>query len=92
MSDYPKWESTPACVGTDTELWFNEDDEPGYKEKNLLQRICAGCEVKSQCLNYALRHSVMGYWAGTTPRERQQMRSKLGIISTPIYSAWNIDE
>jgi WhiB family redox-sensing transcriptional regulator len=90
MTDYPKWESTPACSGTDTELWFNEDDEPGYREKLLLQRICSGCEVKNQCLDYALRHSVMGYWAGTTPRERQQLRKKLNIISTPIYSAWDI--
>ena len=90
MSDYPKWESTPACAGTNTELWFNEDDEPGYREKNLLQRICASCEVKNQCLEYSLKHSVMGYWAGTTPRERQRLRKQLGIVSEPIYSAWDI--
>jgi len=90
MSDYPKWESTPACAGTDTELWFNEDDEPGYREKNLLQRICASCEVRNQCLEYSLKHRVMGYWAGTTPRERQRLRKKLGIVSEPIYSAWDI--
>ena len=90
MSDYPRWESTPACAGTDTELWFNEDDEPGYREKNLLQKICAGCEVRNQCLDYSLRHSVMGYWAGTTPRERQRLRKKLGIISKPIYLARDI--
>ncbi len=90
MSDYPKWESTPACAGTDTELWFNEDDEPGYREKNLLQRICASCEVRNQCLEYSLKHSVMRYWAGTTPRERQRLREQLGIVSEPIYSAWDI--
>lgn len=90
MSDYPKWESTPACAGTDTELWFNEDDEPGYREKTLLQRICASCEVRNQCLEYSLKHSVMGYWAGTTPRERQRLRKQLGIVSEPIYSAWDI--
>ena len=90
MSDYPKWESTPACAGTDTELWFNEDDEPGYREKNLLQRICASCEVRNQCLEYSLKHSVMGYWAGTTPRERQRLRKQLGIVSEPIYSGWDI--
>jgi WhiB family redox-sensing transcriptional regulator len=90
MSDYPKWKSTPACAGTDTELWFNEDDEPGYREKILLQRICASCEVRNQCLEYSLKHSVMGYWAGTTPRERQRLRKQLGIVSEPIYHAWDI--
>ena len=90
MSDYPKWDSTPACAGTDTELWFNKDDEPSYSEKNLLQRICASCEVRNQCLEYSLKHSVMGYWAGTTPRERQRLRKQLGIVSEPIYIAWDI--
>jgi WhiB family redox-sensing transcriptional regulator len=90
MNDYPKWESTPSCVGTDTELWFTKNDEPSYDEKNLLQRICAGCEVRNQCLEYSLKHNVMGYWAGTTPRERQRLRKKLGIVSEPIYLAWDI--
>ena len=90
MTDYPKWESTPACAGTDTELWFNKDDEPSYSEKNLLQRICASCEVRNQCLEYSLKHSVIGYWAGTTPRERQRLRKQLGIVSEPIYLAWDI--
>jgi WhiB family redox-sensing transcriptional regulator len=90
MTNYPKWESTPACAGTDTELWFNKDDEPSYSEKNLLQRICASCEVRNQCLEYSLKHSVMGYWAGTTPRERQRLRKQLGIVSEPIYIAWDI--
>jgi WhiB family redox-sensing transcriptional regulator len=90
MTDYPKWKSTPACAGTNTELWFSENEKAGYDEKNLLKRICAGCEVRNQCLEYSLNHSVMGYWAGTTPRERQKLRKKLGIISTPIYLARDI--
>ena len=90
MNDYPKWESTPACVGTNTELWFNKDDEPTYDEKNLLKRICAGCEVRNQCLEYSLKHNVMGYWAGTTPRERQKLRRKLNITSIPIYLSRDI--
>jgi WhiB family redox-sensing transcriptional regulator len=91
MNDYPKFiGGTPACASTDPEMWFTEDDEPGYREKNLLQRICASCEVRQECLDYALRHSVHGYWAGTTPRERQRMRVKMGIVSTPIYLAWDI--
>jgi WhiB family redox-sensing transcriptional regulator len=92
MSDYPKWESMPACAGTDTEMWFCEDDETGYREKSLIQRICASCEVKEQCLNYSLHHSVHGFWAGTTPRERMRLRKERNIISTPIYSAWDLDE
>jgi WhiB family redox-sensing transcriptional regulator len=89
---YPQWTETPACAGTNTEMWFCEDNEPGYREANLLKRICAGCPVKQQCFDYALRNSVQGYWAGTTPRHRSQLRKQLGIIPTPVGLAWEIHE
>jgi WhiB family transcriptional regulator, redox-sensing transcriptional regulator len=91
VKDYPKFEDgTPACSETDPDMWFTEDDEPGYREKTLLKRICNGCEVKEECLQYALKHDVHGYWSNTTPKERSRMRTRLGIKSTPIYSAWDI--
>ena len=88
---YPEWDGMPSCRGTDTEMWFSDDDKPRvYKEQQLLQRICNGCEVKAQCLQYALENTVEGYWAGTTPRARQQMRTKLRIHSNPVGLAWGI--
>lgn len=88
---YPKWDGVPSCRGTDTEMWFSDDDKPRvYKEQQLLQRICNNCEVKTQCLKYALENTVEGYWAGTTPRARQQMRTKLRIQSKPVGLAWDI--
>lgn len=89
---YPVWTETPACRGTDTEMWFAEDSEPGYREANLLKRICAGCPVQTQCLQYALENTVQGFWAGTTPRHRQQLRKKLNIIPRPVGLAWEIHE
>jgi len=72
-------------------MWFSNDDKPRvYEEQQLLQRICNGCEVKKQCLNYALENTVEGYWAGTTPRARQQMRRSLNIKTKPVYLAWDI--
>ena len=91
MKDYPDFQDgTPACSETDPEMWFTEGEKTQYAEVNLLKRICNGCEVKEVCLEYALHHSVMGYWAGTTPKERQRMRKRLGIVSIPIYSVWDI--
>lgn len=89
---YPVWTDIPACAGTNTEMWFAEDSEPGYREAKLLQRICADCPVKQQCLQYALENTVQGYWAGTTPRYRQQLRKKFNIIPKPIGLAWDIHE
>ena len=89
---YPQWTDTPACRGTNTEMWFAEDSEPGYREANLLKRICADCPVKQQCLEYSLHHSVQGYWAGTTPRKRQELRKLLNIVPKPVGLAWEIHE
>lgn len=84
MSNYPKWKDRPACEGTDTEDWFNDDDKPTYLNYATLQRICKGCPVRQQCLDYALKHDVFGFWAGTTPRERMKMRTRLKIKCEPV--------
>lgn len=38
------------------------------------QRICAGCPVKSPCLEYALEQRVdHGVWGGASERERRRI-------------------
>lgn len=51
---------------------------------NEQKKFCEGCIIKSDCFNYALRHDVTGVWGGTTTRERQVMRSKMGLRVIPI--------
>jgi WhiB family redox-sensing transcriptional regulator len=37
--------------------------------------VCAGCSVRKQCLEYALRFDVLcGVWGGLSERERRQVR------------------
>jgi len=81
---YPKWTSTPACANTDTEEWFTPENSPAYRNELTLRKICSNCPVRNTCFDYALRHNVFGYWAGTTPRVRQAMRVRLGIVAEEI--------
>lgn len=85
---YPNWTDTPACRGTDTESWFTPEGSIQYKNEPLLRKICSNCPVRQQCFDYALNHVVEGYWAGTTPRVRQQMRKRLGITAKVLYTGW----
>lgn len=40
----------------------------------VARRICAGCPVKSPCLEYALEQRVdHGVWGGTSERERRRI-------------------
>lgn len=36
--------------------------------------VCAGCPVKAECLDYALRHHErLGVWGGTTEKQRRPL-------------------
>jgi hypothetical protein len=74
-----------ACASTDTEMWFTGDDNPTvYENKDLLVRTCRSCEAKVECLDYALSVRVRGFWAGTTDKDRQKIRTRLNIIPRQV--------
>ena len=88
MNDYPVFTDQPSCAETDPEMWFPIDDKSKrYLEPQLLKEICSRCNVKAECLDYALKHAVDGYWAGTTGTERQKIRSKLKIKAIPLIGS-----
>lgn len=44
------------------------------------ERLCAGCPMLAQCLSDAVvKHDVTGFVAGTTKRQRQEIRTRLGV-------------
>jgi hypothetical protein len=64
------WFERANCKGTDTETFFVEKGEYYTDEP---RKICQKCVVKSQCLTYAVKYRVQGYWAGTTEQERRAL-------------------
>lgn len=55
-----------ACIGRDPELWFKQG--PGTAAK----KICAGCPVREECLEYAVRGRIEdGIWGGLGERARR---------------------
>ena len=70
-----------ACIGLDPELFFPTNNiSPKIEE--LLRKTCMRCPVFDDCLDYALKVKVNGYWAGTTETKRVHLRELLKI--TPI--------
>jgi len=74
---------TPACQGLDTELFF---PEVGQNIPPIIKRICKNCPVFDECFSYAVTHTVLGIWAGTTYKQRQMVRSLNNIVAIPAYS------
>lgn len=59
-----------ACVGISPEFFFPEE----LTGVNQAKRICRGCTVRRECLEYALTHREReGVWGGMSERERQRI-------------------
>jgi WhiB family redox-sensing transcriptional regulator len=70
-----QWQDRALCAQTDPEAFFPEKGGSTREAK----KICLGCEVRSECLDYALAHDErFGIWGGLSERERRRL--KRGII------------
>jgi len=64
------WRDEALCAQTDPELFFPEQGESVAAAK----RVCAGCEVRAECLQYALdNRERFGVWGGLSERERREL-------------------
>lgn len=70
----PAWFADANCLGLDPAVFITERGE----SLEPARRVCAGCVVRDECLDYALTRSprVVGVWGGTTERERRAMRKE----------------
>jgi WhiB family redox-sensing transcriptional regulator len=76
------------CIGIDVNMFFTEDGSSTFIEENLLKRTCNACPVKSECLDYALNHAVLGWWGGTSEGQRKRLRQKLNITAEPLFLSY----
>ncbi len=77
------FENEANCASVDPEIFFPKS-RGGYDFMPALKTICGSCYAKDECLDYAIRHSVMGYWGNTTAQQRRAIRRKLGIRPEPL--------
>jgi WhiB family redox-sensing transcriptional regulator len=71
-----EWRERAACLEHPAVLFFGLDDSESPAERRLREeeakRICLTCEVKRECLEYALRsREPYGIWGGLTEIERR---------------------
>jgi WhiB family redox-sensing transcriptional regulator len=69
----PEWQERALCAQTDPEAFFPEKGGSTREAK----RICAGCEVRAECLEYALAFDErFGIWGGLSERERRRLKHR----------------
>jgi WhiB family redox-sensing transcriptional regulator len=70
-TEEPDWQERALCAQTDPEAFFPEKGGSTREAK----RICSGCEVRAECLEYALANDErFGIWGGLSERERRRLR------------------
>jgi WhiB family transcriptional regulator, redox-sensing transcriptional regulator len=65
------WRLDALCAETDPEAFFPEKGGSTREAK----RVCGGCAVREECLEYALGNDErFGIWGGLSERERRRIR------------------
>ena len=67
------WQERALCAQTDPEAFFPEKGGSTREAK----RVCLTCEVRSECLEYALENDErFGIWGGLSERERRKLKKR----------------
>lgn len=67
------WQADALCAQTDPEAFF---PEKGGSTRDA-KKVCGACNVRSQCLEYALSNDErFGIWGGLSERERRRLRKR----------------
>ncbi len=69
------WQERALCAQTDPEAFFPEKGGSTREAK----RVCVSCEVRAECLEYALEQDErFGIWGGLSERERRRLKKEAG--------------
>jgi WhiB family redox-sensing transcriptional regulator len=64
------WRLSAACRGVDPAIFYPASED----EADAAKSICALCNVRQACLEYALVHREReGVWGGATEKERRRI-------------------
>lgn len=71
----PSFDGTQLCRQVNPEIFFpNPQDR---RATAMAKEICNQCQFQVPCLEYAMwEPSLDGVWGGTTPRQRESMRTR----------------
>jgi WhiB family transcriptional regulator, redox-sensing transcriptional regulator len=86
IQEEPNWQERARCAETDPDAFFPEKGGSTREAK----KICLGCDVRDECLEYALQHDERhGIWGGLSDRERRKLKTR---TDSPNFDGANATE
>jgi WhiB family transcriptional regulator, redox-sensing transcriptional regulator len=76
--DLTGWWPRAACTSADPDLFFPiSRSGPAVAQVHRAKAVCAACQVRADCLRYALATGPLhGVWGGMTEEERRLLRQR----------------
>ena len=76
LSSQPEWMLSARCKETDPEVFFPERGDSTL-DTLAAKRICLKCEVRVECLQYAVDNQERhGIWGGLNEKARRNLKRK----------------
>ena len=80
------WQERALCAQTDPESFFPEKGGSTREAK----KVCLACEVRSDCLEYALANDErFGIWGGLSERERRRLKRRGYAEHSPYWNEYD---
>jgi WhiB family redox-sensing transcriptional regulator len=78
LSGETGWIRHAKCRGTDPELFFPLGSSgPAQSQIEDAKRVCQSCDVREECLNWALENGFDdGVWGGLSEDERRALKRR----------------
>jgi WhiB family redox-sensing transcriptional regulator len=75
------WQSRGACIGENPELFFPIGNTgPAQLQIEEAKQVCRRCEVREQCLQWALEMKQdHGVWGGLSEDERLALKRRKSV-------------
>ena len=82
--DADAWRNRAACRDTSPELFFPIGTTGvALDQIDAAKRVCTGCPVANECLEFALAtNQEAGVWGGLTEEERRRVRKGVDVPAT----------
>jgi len=70
-----EWIQEANCKGTNTRTFFiYREDKNQRQRREAAYQVCRTCDVRQECLDYAIVNQEVGIWGGTTDKDRRLLR------------------
>ena len=77
INNAPSFDGSQPCRTLDLAKFFPEDRVEEMKAVREIKAVCKTCSFQTACLEWAVKYSERGIWAGTTEEERRIMRRRM---------------